>query len=104
MLLLMERNGMRHARAARRGRSSSPPVAIQTQQLDIVQQQAQTGQDNHEFLPRTVLSSQLERNSASGIRVRSTITTRSNCKRAIASSLCSNGGPDPVAMLLQWRT
>lgn len=40
-------------------------VAIQTQQLDVAQQRAQTEQASHEFLPQTVLSSQLERNSAS---------------------------------------
>lgn len=40
-------------------------VAIQTQQLDVQQQQAQTEQAGHEFLPQTVLSSQLERDSAS---------------------------------------
>ncbi len=40
-------------------------VAIQTQQLDVAQQRAQTEQAGHEFLPQTVLSSQLERDSAS---------------------------------------
>lgn len=41
-------------------------VSVQTQQLDLQQQQEQTEQARHEFLPQTVLSSQLERNSASG--------------------------------------
>ncbi|WP_230586804.1 hypothetical protein [Ralstonia solanacearum] len=48
-------------------------VVVQTQQLDLQQQQEQTEQARHEFLPQTVLSSQLERNSASST---STAATR----------------------------
>ena len=40
-------------------------VAIEAGQLDVGQQQARTEQAGHEFLPQTVVSSQLERNSAS---------------------------------------
>ncbi|WP_369952137.1 TolC family protein [Ralstonia syzygii] len=48
-------------------------VIVQTQQLDLQQQQEQTAQARHEFLPQTVLSSQLERNSASST---GTVATR----------------------------
>ncbi|AST28677.1 hypothetical protein ACNRDG_21795 [Ralstonia pseudosolanacearum] len=50
-------------------------VIVQTQQLDLQQQRDQTEQASHEFLPQTVLSSQLERDSASVVDVPTTHST-----------------------------